>query len=488
VNEQIQILFRNGNGMASQSRYAEAANYYKEVVRIDPQHFHAQNNLAVMYAELGKIQEAIPLYQLAIAINPIYTDAQYNLANAFKAIGNLDQAAIHYRSALQLNPSLASAHINLAICLMETGNLAKAVEHFELALQIQPHLSLAHNGLGLARSHLGQRHEAMACYDRALQIEPGLAEAHYNRALALLLNGDFAQGWDEYEWRWRLPEHRPRTMNVPKWEGEDLAGKTILLHTEQGIGDTIQFVRFAKRLQGLGSRVLLDCKVSFHSLLRGCPGIDQLVDSGLEPLPHFDFHCPLMSLAKYLAPNVASIPCSVPYIMPNAVASQHWQQELEKLNGYKIGIAWQGSAGYRWDQFRSVHLSQFEPISRVSGVQLIGLQKGPGSEQLTQSQFHVFNLAEQMDNDGDAFVDTAALIQNLDLVICIDSAIAHLAGAMGVRAWVALPIGCDWRWYSESNSTSPWYPATQLHRQSKFGDWQELFLRMTKQLESELAV
>ena len=488
MNEQIENLFQNGNGLAGQSRYAEAANFYREVIRFDPKHFQAQNNLAVMYAELGRVQEAIPFYQQAIAINPVFTDACYNLANAYKALGDLGQAAYHYRSALQLNPNLASAHNNLAICLMQTGELTQAVEHFELALLAQPRLSLAHNGLGLARSHLGQLDEALVCYDRALEIDPGLAEAHYNRALALLLKGDFAQGWDEYEWRWRLPEHRPRSTDIPKWEGQALAGKSILLHTEQGIGDTIQFIRFANRLQDLGGRVLLDCRTSLHSLLRGCPGIDQLVDSDLGPLPLCDIHCPLMSVAKFLAPDAASIPRDVPYIHPNADIAKHWQQELKRLNGYKIGIAWQGSAGYRWDQFRSVRLSQYEPISRVSGVQLVSLQKGPGSEQLADSPFRVFSLAEHVDNEGNTFADTAALIKHLDLVICVDSAIGHLAGAMGVRTWIALPIGCDWRWYSEPNATNPWYPATQLFRQCKFGDWEEVFLRMMRQLKSELAV
>jgi Flp pilus assembly protein TadD len=477
-----EALFQRGNELANLQRYSEAIPFYMDAMQQRPDHVQTRNNLAVMYAELRRFSEAIEHYEIAIQIDSNFGDAHYNLANALKELKCFDRAMAHYQEAIRCNPYFVSAYNNQAICAMDRGRMSEAVALFDRALQLSPHMAMAHNGRGLALSHLGRRSEAIHCFQKALALNPELAESHYNHGLGLLLQADFESGWKEYAWRWRLAENPPRFVDRPMWNGESLEGKTILIHAEQGNGDTLQFVRFAECLERLGARVVLLCRKSLHRLLASCRGIHEFVAiEDCTSMPDFDVHCALMDLGQFLVEDLDSIPRSIPYLHVEGSRVEMWRRELSHLAGCKVGICWQGSTGYRWDHLRSIPLSEWAPLGSVPGVQLVSLQKGYGSEQIGRVSFPVHDLTDRLDCGADAFVDTAALMQSLDLVISVDSAIGHLAGAMGIKAWIALPIGPDWRWHV-GQDTSPWYPRTELFRQQTYGDWATVMEAIAKEL------
>jgi Flp pilus assembly protein TadD len=472
-------LLTHGNALAMQGRFREAAACYQQLLQLQPNHAEARNNLGVMYAEQRQFAGALAYYDEALTLNPQYADAHYNKGNALRALERLSEAADAYENALRLRPGFAAAHLNRGIALAGLGRTLDAVAEYQLALRLQPRYVEAHSNLGLALAHLGRHVEALACYQRALELRPDFADAHYNRSLTWLAQANFAQGWPEYEWRWRLPESPPRPVPQPLWDGTPLAGQSILLHSEQGLGDTIQFIRFAPLVQARGGKVVVECQPALVPLLRGCPGIDVLVGRG-DALPAFAVHCPLMSLPRIFNAGVEPSPAEIPYLQSDPARVERWRREIAGLSLIKIGIAWQGSAGYRWDRLRSIPLAQFAPLAQVPGVRLISLQKGPGVEQIQEVDFEVVDLRDKLDSDA-AFVDTAALMQSLDLVITSDTAAAHLAGALGRPVWAALSLAPEWRWLLE-RSDSPWYPTMRLFRQRLFGVWADVFERITNEL------
>jgi tetratricopeptide (TPR) repeat protein len=477
----VEAHYSLGNVLAQQGQFPQAAIHYREVVTIQPAFAEAHNNLGVMLAEQRQFAEALACYNQALVLKPDYAEAHYNLANGLKETGRLAEAAARYRQALQLKPSFAEAHLNLGITIAALGKPAEAVVEYHEALRLQPHSVEAHNNLGLALAHLGHHEQALARYQRALQLWPDFPDAHYNLALTWLTLGNFEQGWAEYEWRWRLAELPPRPFSQALWDGTALHGRTILLHSEQGMGDTIQFIRYAPLVQQRGGKVLVECQGALLPLLAGCAGIDQLVARG-APLPSADVHCPLMSLGRIFAAGLAPIPANVPYVFTDPRRFEHWRSEVSRAPGFKVGIAWQGSPGYRWDRLRSIPLAHFAPLARVPGVQLISLQKGPGTDQLgAGTQFDVIDLGNSLDEGTGAFVDTAAVMKCLDLVVTSDTAVAHLAGALALPVWLALSLSPEWRWQLH-RADSPWYPTMRLFRQMRFGDWDTVFSCMAVEL------
>jgi hypothetical protein len=261
------------------------------------------------------------------------------------------------------------------------------------------------------------------------------------------------------------------------WDGSDLHGRTILLWTEQGLGDSIQFVRYAPLVAARGGRVLLHVPESLAALLAACPGVGRVVTED-EPLPDFDCHAPLMSLPLLLGTTLESIPAAVPYLSADPARIERWRRELDGVAGLKVGVAWQGNPAHKKDRQRSFPLTRFEPIARISGVRLFSLQKGFGAEQLEGGvSFPITELGSRLLD----LTDTAAVLANLDLLICPDTSPAHLAGALGVPVWVALPFACDWRWLADRED-SPWYPTLRLYRQERQGDWDPVFERITSDL------
>lgn len=477
-------LYQRGNAFAYSGKYAEAACCYCEVLSLVPTHALANNNLGVMYFELGQIHDAIACYQRAVSLQLNYPDAHYNLANAHKALRQFDTAIQCYLNAIQQRPDFDSAHNNLAICLMESGQLNAAIEHFQIALRLRPEFAEAHTGIGLAYSHLGEYDAAIASFNQALLLNPRSAEAHYNRGLVDLIRGEFSTGWDDYEWRWQLPGVVRRFTKIPLWYGESLVGKTLLLHSEQGLGDTIQFIRFAKAIkQRFEGRVIVECPSNCVRLLCSCEGIDRIYARDTPIDERIDFQCPLMSVAQYCVESVASIPSNTPYLCVDTLPPPDVTQTLESFRGTRIGFAWQGSPGYRWDHWRSFSIQWIQKIAeQLPSIHWFSLQKGFGSEQQKNSSWNAIDLGRLLDNGSDAFIETAATLRELDLVITVDSALAHLAGALAVPVWVVLPRSADWRWHITSNTTSPWYPSMRLYRQERLGDWAPVFDRVARDL------
>ncbi len=481
-----EIHYRLGNALYARGLLGEALTSYQQALLLRPQHAETHNNLGVVLADQGRPAEAVPYYQQALALKSTYAEAHYNLGNAFKALQRLDEAVASYQHAIRHNPQFAPAYLNLGVALTAQGKPAEAVAAYRQAIQREPDMVQAHNNMGLALAHQNQLDEALACYARALQIQPDFADAHYNRALALLVRGDFAQGWPEYEWRWRLAEIPSRPFTQPRWDGSPLAGRTILLHAEQGAGDTIQFIRYAPLVQQRGGRVLLECPAALIPLLSTCRGIDQLIGRG-TPLPAFDVHAPLLSLPGIFRTSLATIPADIPYLATDPQQVERWRHQLEGIREFKIGISWQGSPGYRWDRQRSFALAHLEPVARLIGVRLFSLQKGLGTEQLRDlpGWFPVTDLGGTLDENTGAFVETAAVLKNLDLVITCDTALGHLAGALGVPVWIVLPFAPEWRWLLDRDD-SPWYPTVRLFRQERLGDWDGVFARVAAELRRRL--
>jgi hypothetical protein len=294
-----------------------------------------------------------------------------------------------------------------------------------------------------------------------------------------LVAEDYERGWPAYEGRLRIPGFVPQP-NIPRWKGEPLAGRTLMLLAEQGLGDTIHFVRYARALKKQGARIVLACQAALGRLLASAPGVDELYILGSAgELPPCDFCIPLLSVPGALGTTAATIPREVPYLSADPELVARWRADLAGVDGFKIGIAWQGSRSFDLDRWRSIPLAQFAPLARLPGVRLISLQKGFGSEQVALVDFPVLDIAGRLDEVAGPFLDTAAVIRNLDLVVTANTAIAHLAGALGVPVWLALQFSPDWRWLRDRDD-SPWYPTMRLFRQTAIGQWSDVFKRIAK--------
>lgn len=493
---------------------AQAERLYRQVLGADPRHSGALHLLGVLAVQSGKTEDAMNLIGQAIAINPHVAVYHGNLGTAYFALKRFDEAIACFREALRLDPGDrdANAHYNLGAALYKQGRYEEAVTSFEATVRQKPEYVDALSSLGAALREVGRLNEAEAylrqalalrpesadafsslgtvlraanrfdealdAYDRALQLTPDHPDAHNNRAHVRLLRGEFHAAWPELEWRWKKASMGQRKFSQPRWDGASLAGRTILLYAEQGLGDTLQFVRYAPRVKQLGGTVLLECHRSLVQLLSKCAGIDRIVPAG-EPLPEFDLQVPLLSLPGIFDTRPDTIPAEVPYVWVAADLVELWRARLEAHVGFRVGLAWQGNPRHPRDRFRSIPLAQFAALAHVPRVELFSLQHGPGTEQLTSrpARFPIVDLA----SDLRSFQDLAAAMLNLDLIISCDSAPAHLAGALGIRVWTALPFSPDWRWML-GRPDSPWYPTMQLFRQPPADDWQSVIEQMTAAL------
>jgi tetratricopeptide (TPR) repeat protein len=405
-----------------------------------------------------------------------------NIAVQHHREGRLAQAEQIYRQVLQVDRANVDALHLLGVIADHNGDYEMAVRYITHAIRLNGSYAPFHANLGEAYRKWGKITEALAAFRRALQLDPQLVEGHANRALPLLLMGDFAAGWPEYEWRWKLPEFTPPAWPQPAWDGSSFAGRTIMLYPEQGLGDALQFIRYAPLVQARGGTVIVVSPRNLIPILSTCAGVDRFV-AREEPLPQFDVHASLLSLPGIFHTDLTSIPADVPYLSVAEELVEAWRGVLAGDGRLRVGIFWQGNPGYRGDSYRSFRLSEFAPLAGVAGTRLLSLQKGPGVEQLANAPFAVENLGSRLDEKGAAFCETAAVMKNLDLVVTSDTAIAHLAGALGVRVWVALSFAGDWRWLQD-RTDSPWYPTMRLFRQSQWADWPSVFGRMAAELSA----
>jgi tetratricopeptide (TPR) repeat protein len=477
----------NGLGVLAlhADRLDEAEDYLRRAILASPRDASILGNLSELHRRHGRADEAIACCRQALELAPDWPLLHSNLGVVLKQQEQFEQAVASFSRALELNPNLAEVHYNLANTLVKLDRLDLAEASFRRALELTPSDPETHNNLGNILETQGRLAEAIAHFDTALRHRWDFAEAHRNRSLLRLSLGNYAEGWPEYEWRLRVPGTLVPNFPMPRWQGEPLSGRTILLTVEQGLGDTIQFVRYAPLVKERGGRVVLRCQDAVNALLARSPGIDLIATAEAEP-EALDYQCPLLSLPAVLGTTLETIPATIPYLFAQAERVAHWRQKLADVRELKVGIAWQGSPTYGADRYRSIPLEKFAPLAACPGVRLFSLQKGYGHEQLAPlaEQWNIVDLGTSLDEGTGAFVDTAAAMMNLDLVITSDTSIAHVAGALGVPVWVALQFSPSWRWLLERDD-SPWYPTMRLFRQSRFGNWEDVFADMAHQLRSK---
>jgi tetratricopeptide (TPR) repeat protein len=475
--------YNRGVALRTLQRPLEALASLDQAVSIKPDHVDALYQRGLVLLELNRAAEALASYDRALAVQPDHAEALNNRANTLQILGRSAEALAGYDQALAVRPDYAEALYNRGIALRDLGRHAEALASFDKTLALKPDHVDALNNRGIVLRDLGHHREALATYDQALSIEPDRAETHSNRSCLRLLIGDFDRGWTEFEWRWQVQETAPwkRDFAEPLWLGEEpLAGKTILLHAEQGLGDAIQFVRYVPLVAARGARIILEVPPPLKALLARIEGAAIVVGCG-EALPGFDCHCPLLSLPLAFKTALDSIPASVPYLSASEDRTTVWQQRLPRSGLRRVGIAWAGNPMFKGDHTRSPGLARFSPLLSLAGIEFVSLQKDlrAGDREMLQNSSRVTLMGDAIED----FSDTAALMASLDLVITSDTAVAHLAGALGKPVWVLLQYAADWRWLLDRND-SPWYPTARLFRQPEIGDWESVIQQVKGELSA----
>jgi tetratricopeptide (TPR) repeat protein len=465
---------------SQQGRWDEAAELLSDAVRQNPASAEAHSDLGNALNETRRHDEAIANYSKAIALRPDFFQAHNNLGIALHTVERFEEAIASCRRALAINPDLSEAHYNIGNALYALDRHDEAIASFRSGLAIKPEDVESHNNLGLALNDLNRQDEAIALFDRALALKPDFADAHWNRGLALLTIGDFRNGLDEYEWRWRTNVTAPmQSFPRPLWLGAtNPRGKTVLLHADQGLGDTIQFARYAPMVAARGARVVLQVLSPLKELMTGLEGVEAVVSRG-EPLPDFDCHCPLSSLPRAFGTRLESIPARIPYVRASPGRVAKWEALLAGPAGPRIGLTWSGNRSTRRLRHRSISLARLLPLLATPGARFVSLQKDMPDEDASMLDRlpEITHLGHRLDD----FADTAAAVSLLDLVISIDTSIVHLAGAMGKPVWVMLLLTQDWRWLLDRED-SPWYPSARLFRQTSVGDWDGVIERVRTEL------
>ena len=454
-----------------------AIDLIRQAIAINPAEASFHANLGVAFKELGRRDEAIACYRTAIGLRPEQPEAHSTLGNALAASGRLDEALASYRTAIALRPDYAEAHYNIGITLKERGRAEEAVTCYRKAIALRPDYQEAHYNLGNAFRDLRQLGAAIASYRRAIELRPDFPDAHHNVALALLAQGDLAAGWVEYEWRWEKSQlsEANRGFAQPQWHGEPAEGQTLLIHAEQGFGDTIQFCRYATLAAARGLRVILEVQEPLVRLLRGLSGVDRVLRRG-DDLPAFDRHCPMLSLPLALRTTRMTIPAAPSYLAADTALAEAWRTRLALVSGSgpQIGLAWAGKPSNLADRRRSMAPDRLTPLFALSGLQFVNLQQaGPKPP----ADVPLIDFTDEMID----FADTAALIANLDLVISVDTAVAHLAASLGKPVWLLDRFDACWRWL-DGRRDSPWYPSLHLYRQKQPGDWDSVLTEVTRDL------
>ena len=516
-----EAFYNRGHALRSLGRFCEAVADYEQVLTLQPWNAQASSNQGDALQSLGQLEEALVCYAKAIGVEPDFAEAYSNRGWALHEMRRFDEALLSYNQAVAINPHLSAAWFNRGNTLKDVRRFADAAASYAQAIMIEPQNAQAWSNKGDALQSLGRFAEALHLYDRALAIRADYAdgwsnrgvclkalgrmqdaissfdkaigctddhhEAHWNKALTLLLMERFEEGWPLYEWRKRARDPAGRWIcDQPAWLGkEDISNKTLLVHSEQGLGDTIQFSRYLRCLNDLGAKILFAPQKPLQVLMGTLDATFEIVDDDQTHV-QFDYHVPLMSLPLAFQTDLSNSPRRTTYLGVEEARIESWKKIIGP-DGFKIGICWQGNMG-DMDLGRSFPVRQFLPLGLIPGLRLISLQKGHGESQLMHvpAGMMVETLGADFDAGPDAFVDTAAVMKCCDLVITSDTAVAHLAGALGVKTWVALKQVPDWRWFLERDD-SPWYPSMRLFRQGSPGDWDGVFASMKVALVEAMA-
>lgn len=468
-----------GTALQELGRSEEAEACFRRSLDLDPDNPEGFNNLGNLLHERGRLDEAEASFRRAIQLKPDFAEAHNNLSNPLRKTGRFEEAEACSKRALELRPNFPEAHANLIASLRDDAGFDAAETTLRRILEANPNdapawANLA--GLALAR---GRAAESLEAGDRALALDPGHRHAAFNRSLALLTLGHLEEGFRGYEERWTIglfQEMRRRAPPTPPWDGSPLPGGTLLVMEEQGMGDALQFIRYlplvAERV-GPGARVLLTCRPALVRILGKVPGVDEVIPRGGSEAPRHDRHVSLLSLPHLFGTTLETIPYDVPYLFPDGGPTRPWEAQLAALPRPRVGLVWGGNPDHANDARRSIPLARFRGLLETPGVSFVSLQVGAGHGAL--------DGIPDLGGEFNDFSDTAAALSHLDLLICVDTAPAHLAGAMGVPVWIPIPVAPDWRWLLDRED-SPWYPGVRLFRQEKMGEWEPVLEKITAKL------
>jgi tetratricopeptide (TPR) repeat protein len=482
VNPQAPEALANlGMALAALNRGEEALAAIDRALALLPDSFESLNNRGNVLLKLNRPADALAAFDRVSMLEPRHLGARINRGNALAALERFDEAVAQYDAVLAVHPTHAETHCNRGNALSGRGRYSDAIAAYDRALALRPDYVKALTNRGIALQTIGQHQEALAEFGKVLAIDKDHADAHHNEALTLLTLGDYRRGFAAYEWRWQrtgMPARR-RSFGKPLWLGEyPLGRRTILLHAEQGLGDTIQFVRYAPLLAKTGANVVIEVPPELTDLLTRVAGVSGVVASG-APLPAFDVHCPMGSLPHALKTEPATIPADIPYLTASAEGIAKWRERIERLPSPRIAIAWSGRATHANDRNRSVALARLEPLLALDGASFVSIQR-----ELRDADREVLARAPRLAHVGgdlDDFDDTAAVVSLVDLVISVDTSVVHLAAALGRPTWILLPFWPDWRWMLD-RADSPWYPTVRLFRQRALGDWDGVIARVTEEV------
>jgi tetratricopeptide (TPR) repeat protein len=497
--------------------FSQARNLYREVLVFDPQNPDAFHLLGLAAYQQGETQEAEDLVRKAISLDGLAPIFHLSLGNVLSGRGKSNEAVESFQQALRLEPRLAEGHFNLANELFKRNQIEESIFHYQEALRVKPDLAEGHYNLGKAFEKLDKLEEAevsyrralkrkpdyfdawfnlaislsdqcklrdaQRCYQQALAMKPDDVDANWNLSLIFLLSGNLKEGWQKYEWRLKQPKYRFLQSQKKRWRGEEAPDKTLLVRAEQGLGDVIQFIRFIPLLKAKVGRVLFECQPSLTRLFKNFSGIHETYSRNADLSPPdvpYDVDSPLLSLPGILGVTLDSIPGQAPYILPEKDRVEEWKQRIPpEAEQIKIGIVWAGHVGHRGNSKRSTSLFSWAPLAGIRGVTFFSLQVGEAGAE-AQTPPSGMNLVDLTDPIAD-FADTAAFLSHLDLIISVDTAVAHLAGSMGKPVWTLLPFAPDWRWLLGRRDT-PWYPTMRLFRQGVPGDWKGVFEAVARDL------
>jgi Flp pilus assembly protein TadD len=471
-----------GSALAQAKRFPEAIAAYREAIQIKPDYFDAHFNLGNILRAAGDASGAAEHYLAALRAGPTHARLCNDLGNALYELGFPDDAAAAYRRAMQLDPTLPEPHNGLANIHSQNDQLDSAIDEINRALELRPDFAAAKCNLASVLLNRGDIEAAEKTYREVIALKPDHALAHHNLSLVLALKGDLAGAWPEFEWRDRAPELGKVVAQLPypRWDGSDLSDKRIFIHAEQGIGDTIQFVRYIPQVVQRGGRILLGVQQELGRLLATFPGIEKLLLRDDVIPADIDVHCPLMSLPGIFHTTLETIPNHVPYLFADPGLGADWRQRLSSDHRKKVGIVFAGSSSHIHDRLRSMPVEMLAPLDELKEICFISLQKGAPAANLRKAPLAMMDWTDELHD----FADTAALIDNLDLVISVDTAVAHLAGAMGKPVWLLLQAIPDRRWMLDRED-SPWYPSMKLLRQPARGDWASVVRRVVDLLRQE---
>jgi tetratricopeptide (TPR) repeat protein len=458
-----------GSALLKKEQYAEAGEAYRQALAREAGNADALFGLGSSYHGRKLSKEAVVEYRAALVVRPDFPEAHFNLGKALQDLGELDSAVSHYRRAVELQPDLAEAVNTFGSLMLDLGRHAEAIEVLEAALRVKPDVGQTHHVLANVLQRLERFDEALEAYRRAMELLPDSDLVRWNRSLIILSQGKLREAWRDYELRRKVLKVASIAQpSGPEWRGENLDGKGILLHSEQGFGDVIQSIRYVPLVRERGGRVIVLCPRSLHRLLSRELEIDALVGGG-ETVPGYDVQCSLFSLPHVFDTSIETIPNRVPYVFADPNDIQRWRERLAREPGkLKVGLSWAGNPEHQNDRNRSLPLADFALLAGAGDITFVSLQKGAGAAQAAAppAGMRIVDWTRELTD----FADTAGLVANLDLVIAVDTAVAHLAGAMGKPTWILLATPADWRWMI-GRADSPWYPTARLFRQERYGQW-----------------